>query len=506
MKRNVPLLIIVMLLLALSSTILVGSMLCIVRDDEAAKPYVTDTVSDLVVQQGEAITDDSPTAQTELNKKFSDMAEVSKSGKSITVISEEFLDSYWGNENNIGSRALTSEEVLYIVQDSIRLYFEYEEYVMVSNHALATMHQKLNDRYAQRLSATYTVLPIVKEGMAVNYRWVCSAIHQLIIYRLAALSTPDAFIYGDETGAETEGIAVAYWGTSNKCILYIPKDYKEASNKQCINLAMGAKSEAGSHYFNLYPDGQERIELCTGKSVKEAVFPTAEMENTQANRVVDIIDLTVTQDIPTDSSIELFYEAESFEYYLPSNRSQYVMAIMYDGRQLPLTDALENGYITPAEFDNFDFEYIRKVKHDLDQVYEYPFDGYYAQAVYTDKLSNSGDFSWVNLINEVEQMETYTKEIKENDIFVTDRGTPKIPSYDEWVTKYTEEWFENNSLIIVVLEADSDVMPDIGKIIDQDKQIDLFLAEETLGVEKDQVYTVFVEMYKIDAEILNVLG
>ena len=132
---------------------------------------------------------------------------------------------------------------------------------------------------------------------------------------------------------------------------------------------------------------------------------------------------------------------------------------------------------------------------------------YNYQAVYTDKLRRDGIYPYSNLINSAEQMQIYTNEIKENDVYDTDRSTLELPSYDEWVTKYTEEWFEENSLIIVVIESDSKIIPSIEKIqMENDSRIDIHLAKETLGSETDQVYTVFLEMFKIDAEILNVFN
>ena len=95
--------------------------------------------------------------------------------------------------------------------------------------------------------------------------------------------------------------------------------------------------------------------------------------------------------------------------------------------------------------------------------------------------------------------------IKNNNLYVTDRGSFELPSYDEWVTKYTEEWFEYNSLFIVVAEGDSNVVPQIGGYLFDQDRIDIYLPQKQLGYKKDQVYTIFVEMAKKNVENVNVI-
>ncbi|MBQ3230741.1 MAG: hypothetical protein IJB49_06950 [Clostridia bacterium] len=505
MKRNTKFFTIVMSLILLSAIILTGCMYAIAADNGGVKPY------DLNIVSGRTNINDSPTSQSDLQRKFSNMSKISETGRAITVISKEFLDNYW-QSIGIGqeSKALTTEEVIFIIQDSIRLYFEYEEYTLCGNMSYLNQHAKLVE--CTSLPNGTITLSTLDEGMLENnFDVISEDIHRIILYRLAALSTTDSFIFADEAMKIINCLETPD-SIFLKSIFYVPSD-APVKDYNVLAEFINGKIDDTKHIkiFDICYCGDTRVMFYADGSNSDSVadlFPTAEMMATQANRVVDIVDLTVTQGIPTDQAIELFYETEKFEYCFPSIRSQYVMAIMYDGREMPLTEALENGYITPFDFDSFDFDYIRKVKHKENngEIYEYPFNEFYVQTVYTDKLRKDGIYPYANLINSSEEMRAYTKEIKANKVCVTDRGTANIPSYDEWVTKYTNAWFEKNSLIIVVVESDSDVIPGLSKIqIEPDTQrIDLYLKEENLGSQNDQVYTLFLEMSKTEAEIINI--
>lgn len=510
MKNNFRFFSTVIALLLAAIFILTGCIYAISESKGDPKTYDMNIVSETVAEQGGAVIDNSPASQSDLQKKFSEMYEISESGKTITVISEEYLENYWRDIQNSGkSRALTTGEVLYIIQDSVRIYFEYDKYIIFANSPYLHAHQKMVMRTIVP-DGILTAYPLGKALMENNYSSVCVDIHRIILYRLAALSTPDAFIFADEAIQSVGGDPATYNGMYPASVFYIPSD-APVSDAEALTDFIGDGNATDElkeqvRIFNIRSFGAERVEFLTdGFSV--TVFPTTEMEATQANRVVNITDRTVTENIPTDQAMELFCENEKFEYYFPSMRSEYVIATMYDGRQMLLTEALEKGYIAPYDLDSFDFEYIRKVKHEPNngEIYEYPFSGFLLQAVYTDKLRADGIFPYANLINSAEELRNYTEEIKENNVYVTDRGTDGIPSYDEWVTKYTEKWFADNSLIIVVAETDSDVLPSIDLAqIEPNHRIDLYLDEESLGSKSDQVYTIFFEIHKVEAEIINI--
>ena len=93
MKNNFEFFSIVLVLLLASSIVLMGCMYAIAAENGDAKVY--DMGSQISADSNIIVDDDTPTSQTELQKKFSAMYDISEDGKTITVISEEFLNDYW---------------------------------------------------------------------------------------------------------------------------------------------------------------------------------------------------------------------------------------------------------------------------------------------------------------------------------------------------------------------------------------------------------------------------
>lgn len=73
--------------------------------------------------------------------------------------------------------------------------------------------------------------------------------------------------------------------------------------------------------------------------------------------VVSITDRTVTEMIPTDSALELFWQDEFCDYYFPSIRSEYVVVELLNGDSYYVKDALENGIITIKDLDKHNIQY-----------------------------------------------------------------------------------------------------------------------------------------------------
>ena len=123
MKKEFKFLTTVVSILIVSMLILAGCMQVLSQNDSEPKDYDMDIVSQTVAEsKPEDITKDPPVAQNDMQKKFSDMSEISEDGRSITVITEEYLNNYW-QENKSKQVALSAAEVLYIIQDSIKIYF-----------------------------------------------------------------------------------------------------------------------------------------------------------------------------------------------------------------------------------------------------------------------------------------------------------------------------------------------------------------------------------------------
>jgi len=73
--------------------------------------------------------------------------------------------------------------------------------------------------------------------------------------------------------------------------------------------------------------------------------------------VTNIIDRTVTEIIPTDSALELFWADEFNDYYFPSIRSEYVIVECNNADTYYVIDALEYGIITIEDLDRFGILY-----------------------------------------------------------------------------------------------------------------------------------------------------
>lgn len=128
MKRNMKFFTIVISLLLLSSIILTGCMYAIAADNGEMKPYDLNGKKENSDSSGGNIVEDAPLAQTALQTKFN--AYLHKDGKTVTIFSEEQyaeLKSVRENDNRI---PLTQEEILFLVNDSINLYFTYDEIIL----------------------------------------------------------------------------------------------------------------------------------------------------------------------------------------------------------------------------------------------------------------------------------------------------------------------------------------------------------------------------------------
>ncbi len=239
MKRNVKFFTIVISLLLLSSVILTGCMYAIAADNGEMKPYdLNGQKSSSESDGGKApghILEDAPAPQDLLKEKFKSMYEISEDGKSITVISEDYLSKYWqSNYEKEVIHSLTTEEVYFIIQDSIRIYEEYDEVVLTGFASVSSMMQ-VAERFPFVEGKTIKTQPDVTP----YYDWDdTEAIYEIILYRLKALSSPKAFFTGEEAirsvGREP-GIdsTMLSWTT-----FYIP-NYSENTDRSTVLKAIG---------------------------------------------------------------------------------------------------------------------------------------------------------------------------------------------------------------------------------------------------------------------------
>lgn len=284
MKRNVKFFTIVISLLLLSSIILTGCMYAIAADNGEMKPYDLNGQKENSDSPGGNIVEDAPLAQDSLQAKFEAMYEISEDGKTITVISKDYLSKYWqSNYEKEVIHSLTTEEVYFIIQDSIRIYEEYEE-VVLTEFGSASSNMQVAERFPFVENKTIKTQPDVTP----YYEWDdTEAIYEIILYRLKALSSPKAFFTGEEAM-----ISVGKEPMINSTMLpwttfYIP-NYSESTNRDYILSVVGYGNSMNSTVIE--DEFSELFSFCNkngsyiyfeSKNYEQStkIYPTVELDN-----------------------------------------------------------------------------------------------------------------------------------------------------------------------------------------------------------------------------------
>ena len=286
MKRNVKFFTIVISLLLLSSIILTGCMYAIVADKVEMKPYDLNGQKENSDSSGDNILEDVPLPQETLQAKFEAMYDISEDGKTITVISGDYLNNYWqSNYEKEVIKSLTTEEVYFIIQDSIRIYEEYDEVVLTgfapdsSTMQAAERFPCVEDKVISTKLNDTSYDQYQREDM--------DAIYEIILYRLKALSSPKAFFTGEEAmrfaGEEPMiNSTMLPWTT-----YYIP-NYSESTNRDYILFVVGYGYKMNSTVIVdefselfMFCNKNEASVYFVSKTYEQGtkVYPTVEMEN-----------------------------------------------------------------------------------------------------------------------------------------------------------------------------------------------------------------------------------
>ncbi len=264
MKGNTRFFAIVISLLLASTFVLAGCMVAVAADNGEMKPYdlggqqsmsEADGKNDTVPTPGGTpdesdypgpIVEDGPLAQSAMQEKYKAMYDISEDGKSITVITKDYLDDYWqSNYDKEVIRSLTTEEVYFIIQDSIRIYDEYDE-VILSGFASTSS----DSRIASRMPCVEDKVIDTRLNETLYYGYLyddIDAIYEIILYRLKALSSPKAFFTGEEAmrfAGEEPGInsTMLPWTT-----FYIP-NFSEMTDRDYILFVVGYGNKMNSEY------------------------------------------------------------------------------------------------------------------------------------------------------------------------------------------------------------------------------------------------------------------
>ncbi len=289
--------------------------------------------------------DDDPIhGASEIDEYFSGMSEIDKTDRTVTVISESFLEDYW-NKAGDEPRALSVREINYIIEDSIRIYREYETIHLApfpnGDNTTVDIEDTFDSTSAFHPIKSDDSRPVlygqtIVKSQNADYHTVCRLIHDIITYRIKALSSPDAFVKG--TGTE--------WRNST---VYIPDYSGEADRSALIEYLSDSDEDKipPLEFFTLSPWGFDIIEFYDAEGGKK-LFPSDSFTG-------DILVLMSDNEM----MITLDTLSQTFDMTV-SNLSSFIQSGTYtydeNGALILYTDAYRYVF---TRLENGDFEYVR---------------------------------------------------------------------------------------------------------------------------------------------------
>lgn len=194
MKRNVSFFALVLALILCSSLLLTGGMRAVTDDYGEEQPYslngTDDTPKGDVPNGGDGvIVEDAPIGQQPLMGKFSEYLHEEES--TVTVFSEEQYEELKQVREDGNRTPLTYEEILYLIDDSINLYFTYDEIRLYNANADGILPLILGFSAIQSSSSCiikpyhgdYTDFALYTEAVA-RYEKMLKEIYAIIYYRI----------------------------------------------------------------------------------------------------------------------------------------------------------------------------------------------------------------------------------------------------------------------------------------------------------------------------------
>lgn len=287
MKSNWKFILSVVSIILSSILLLTGCMAAIAASADTTRPYQLSTIpqtipdaggnsnaetvrqlpivtSDLVEAQIDPELEEPPVSQEELKAKFSAMYDFSKGNNTVSVISETYLEDFWSsNDEKEVVHSLSIPEVLYIIQDSIRIYNEYDTIILPGFSANAA----ISTRFPALEQQTITPNPDDRDQAREDVR-------KIIQYRLQALSSPKAFFTVAEMMEYRKIDLETIPDICREVFFYIP-NYSAETNRELYLIDANyynSRSKFGVFCFSYF----NRIVLFSCDN-PETVFPTKEL-------------------------------------------------------------------------------------------------------------------------------------------------------------------------------------------------------------------------------------
>ena len=298
MKNNCKFIVSVVSIILSSALLLTGCMAAIAASANTTRPYQLSTVPQTVPEAGgdlnaetvhqnpivipnsvEAQIDpalqETPVSQEELKAKFSAMYDFSKGKNTVSVISETYLEDFWSsNDEKEVVHSLSIPEVLYIIQDSIRIYNEYDTIIMAGFSA-DTPNTAI--RFPALKQQTITPNPDDRDHAREDVR-------KIILYRLQALSSPKAFFSVSEMMEYRKIDLETIPDICREVFFYIP-NYSADTNRDLYLIDANysnSRSKFGVFCFSYF---NRMVFFSRGNP--ETVFPTKELSlEVQDNEII----------------------------------------------------------------------------------------------------------------------------------------------------------------------------------------------------------------------------
>lgn len=274
-----------------SVLLLTGCMAAIVASPATTRPYQLSTIPQTMPEAGSNANADTvhqslidspyvlvetpvdpalqetPVSQEELKAKFSAMYAFSKGNKTVSVISESYLKDFWSsNYEKEVVHSLSIGEVMYIIQDSIRIYNEYDT-VILAGFSANTSDTAISIRFPALEQQTVDPKPDDRDQAREDIR-------KIIQYRLQALSSPKAFFTVAEMMEYRKTDMATVPELCQEVFFYIP-NYSADTNRNLYLIDanyLNSRSRYGVFCFSYF----NRIALFSLVN-PETVFPTKEL-------------------------------------------------------------------------------------------------------------------------------------------------------------------------------------------------------------------------------------
>ncbi len=266
-----------------------------------------------------------------MEQRFADMSVIDAQNSRITVISKDYLDSYWQDYKEGEIRSLTAEEVLYLIEDSVRLYHTYKTVVLepytppinledakgipvgtYSDKLYKQIHGSMQrlyfDKYPDGVIQTYVDYP------AVNDDDEQEAVHAIILYRIAMLSSPEVFVSSGEAMLYVGDDPGKYSSYVGSTICYIP-GFSSETDRTSVLVQLGAGADAVADpeklvdYFCLTVRRAGMMKANSKDGTQTNLYPTAEQ---QAAWEADVDYVFVNESEPKDYTLTLHEQDNRF--------------------------------------------------------------------------------------------------------------------------------------------------------------------------------------------------